>query len=318
VALAIYGTHFVLALACSALAHAKSCGDGQSIQWSWPMSARVLIAGCGYVGTALGRALAGTGHEVWGLSRNPDVLPRELRAVGVDLTNPASYGGLPREFEYVVYSASADTSSDAAYERAYVLGTRHLIRHLTPRSVQRMFFISSTAVYAQEDGCWVDEASPTEPQQFSGQRTLEGEAEVRSAAFPTTILRCSGIYGPGRDRLVNAVRSGEPMSYPERFGNRIHRDDIVGSVLHLIASASEESLLLLSDDEPAPQRAVVEFVATELGVAPPPALAGGVPAARGGNKRCCNARLKASGYRLRFPTYREGYAALAASAALAS
>jgi nucleoside-diphosphate-sugar epimerase len=274
-------------------------------------SAAVLIAGCGYTGRALGQRLIRSGYATWGLSRRPYDFPPGLQPLAADLTDSAALAALPKSFDYVVYCASADTSSDDAYRRAYVEGALNVIRHVDASRVRRFFFVSSTAVYGQDEGRWVDEASPTTPAHFSGRRTLEAEAIVHGSGLPSTVLRCSGIYGPGRDRLVVAVRRGEPMTVSERYTNRIHRDDIAGVVLHLIEHGTSEPTLLVSDDEPTTQKQIVEFVAARLGVALPPLTIDDQPSgARGGNKRCNNARLKSTGYQLEYPTFREGYASL--------
>jgi nucleoside-diphosphate-sugar epimerase len=272
------------------------------------MAQSVLIAGCGYVGTALGERLVELGHEVWALRRDPSALPDSFNKVAADLAEPADCARLPRQIDVVVYTASAGESSDAAYERAYVRGLSNLLSVLDPRAIQHVFFTSSTAVYAQADGEWVDEESETEPRHFSGRRTLEAERLVRASGLPGTILRCAGIYGPRRTRLIDAVRQGT-ASMSERFTNRIHRDDIAGAIVHLMQLASAPPTLILSDDEPTPQRAVTTFLANTLGVPVPQALAADV-SARGGDKRCKNTKLRATGYQLVYPTYREGYAAL--------
>jgi nucleoside-diphosphate-sugar epimerase len=272
---------------------------------------RILIAGCGYTGRALGQRLLAAGHEVWGLSRRPIDFPPGLQPLAADLTDARSLGGIAKDFELVVYSASADGGSDDAYRRAYVEGAANLLAHLDASTLARFFFVSSTAVYAQDEGQWVDESSSTAPAHYSGLRTLEAEQVVLEAGVPATVLRCSGIYGPGRDRLVAAVRRGEPMSIADRFTNRIHRDDIAGLVTHLIEHGCSDRVLLVSDDEPTTQRQIIEFIAARLGVSPP-AITGAahVSGARGGNKRCNNARLHATGYQLIYPTFREGYGAL--------
>jgi nucleoside-diphosphate-sugar epimerase len=272
---------------------------------------RILIAGCGYTGRALGQRLVQAGHRVWGLSRKPHDLPPGLQPLAADLGDPRSLAPVPRDFDHVVYCASADEGSDDAYRRAYVEGSANLLSHLDVSTLVRFFFVSSTAVYAQDDGQWVDESSSTTPTHFSGRRTLEAERVVLESGVPGTVLRCSGIYGPGRDRLVAAVRRGEPMSIADRFTNRIHRDDIAGLVTHLIEQGTSDRTLLVSDDEPTTQRQIIDFIAARLGV-PAPALAidAHVSGARGGNKRCNNARLHATGYQLLYPTFREGYGSL--------
>jgi nucleoside-diphosphate-sugar epimerase len=275
--------------------------------------ARVLIAGCGYVGTALGLRLLAQGHEVWALRRDPSALPDAFNKLSADLANPSELGAVPAALDYVVYAASAGEASDAAYERAYVMGLSNLLGAIAGRGVRRVFFTSSTAVYAQTEGAWVDEDSETAPVHFSGRRTLQAERLLQAAQTPSTVLRCAGIYGPGRTRLIDAVRQGT-ASMSGRYTNRIHRDDIAGAIVHLMAGGvAAPATLLLSDDEPAPQRDVTAFIAARLGVALPPG-APSEPSARGGDKRCSNARLHATGYPLLYPTYREGYAAMLATA----
>lgn len=275
------------------------------------MSVRVLIAGCGYVGTALGQRLVERGVEVWALRRDPSALPASFRTIAADLTSTKDLSAIPRDLDFVVYAASAGESTDAAYERAYVTGLANVLRAIAGSAVRRLFFTSSTAVYGQADGAWVDESSETRPTHFSGRRTLEAEALLLGSRTPGTVLRCAGIYGPGRTRLIDAVRQGT-ASVSDRYTNRIHRDDIAGAILFLMDAADAPSTLILSDDDPAPQRDVTSFLAQKLGVPVPAAPA--APAARGGDKRCKNAKLKATGYQLLYPTYREGYSAMLVAA----
>lgn len=271
----------------------------------------VLIAGCGYVGIALGELLLAGGHAVWGLRRDPGGLPPGFHKLAADLANPGDLRGLPPGVDYVVYAASAGEATDAAYARAYVTGLGNLLAALQGRALRRFFFTSSTAVYAQADGSWVDESSETQPTHFAGVRTLQAEELLRAAPLPSTVLRCAGIYGPGRTRLIEAVRRGS-ASLSDRFTNRIHRDDIAGAIVHLMDRGSAEDVLILADNEPAPQRDVTQFLAQRLGLPIATATSPEAPG-RGGHKRCRNDRLSATGYRLRYPTYREGYAAMLAA-----
>lgn len=273
--------------------------------------ARALIAGCGYTGRALGERLLAAGYDVSGMSRAVRDFPPGLKPLAADVSRPSSLATLPNAFELVVYAVAAKESTDEAYRRAYVEGVGNLLAHLDRRVLERFFFVSSTAVYAQEDGSWIDEDSPALPTHFAGRRTLEAESVVRASGVPSTILRCSGIYGPGRERLISAVRHGEPLEVSERYTNRIHRDDVAGAIAFLIEQRAREPLLLLSDDEPTTQRPIIEHIAAQLGVAAPPLrTVAPAPGARGGHKRCSNRRLRATGYRLLYPTFREGYTAL--------
>jgi len=284
--------------------------------------ARVLIAGCGYTGIALGTRLAEEGHVVWGLRRHPELLPGAIRPLKADLCDPRSLSPVPPALDFVFYTASADHSDDASYQAAYVTGVRNLLDHLsqTGQQLRRLLFTSSTAVYAQTDGEWVDEASETRPLEFYGRRLLEGECLLLRGPFPATVIRMAGIYGPGRTRLIDQVRRGEVTSLPcePRFTNRIHRDDCARVLRHLMSLDSPETLYLGVDDEPADQSEVFRWLATRLGTPPPrwESRVGLSTTRSQSNKRCRNSRLHQSGYAFRYPSFREGYEAILADADL--
>lgn len=275
---------------------------------------QVLIAGCGYVGSELGRRLAAAGHTVWGMRRRPEGLPDGLLPLAADLADPASLAGLPEGLDWVVYAAAADGFDDAAYRTAYVDGPRNLLAALAGQGQRprRLLFVSSTGVYGQQDGEWVDEASPTEPTGFSGRRLLEGEALVAAAPFATVVLRLAGIYGPGRTMLLDRVRSAEAtcVEAPPQYSNLIHRDDCAGAIAHLLALDRAHPLYLGADHEPTERCALLRWLADAVGAPPPQVMPPGSSATRRtrrGNKRCRNARLVESGYRFRYPTFREGF-----------
>jgi nucleoside-diphosphate-sugar epimerase len=278
----------------------------------------ILIAGCGYVGTHLAGLLVEAGHRVWGLSRRPAALPPGVTPLAADLTRPSTLGALPPGLDAVVYAAAAGGYDDALYRAAYVDGPGNLLAALASQGQQprRVVFTSSTGVYAQDDGAWVDEDSPAEPDGFSGRRVLEGERVLREGPFPSTVIRLGGIYGPGRAGLVEQVRAGLPV-LPRggpRYSNRIHRDDAARAVAHVLALDHPESLYLGVDDEPADLAEIVVWLAQALGVPVPPAAsptpAG--PLSGRGNKRCRNQRLRSAGFTPAYPTYREGFAAMLA------
>jgi nucleoside-diphosphate-sugar epimerase/uncharacterized iron-regulated protein len=283
---------------------------------------RVLIAGCGYVGTALGLALAAAGHEVFALRRRPEGVPAPLRPVAADLSRPESLRALPSGIDLVFYTAAAGGGGDDAYRIAYVDGVRHLLDALSARPPRRFLFTSSTSVYAQSEGEWVDEESPTTPTHFSGQRLLEGEQLLAASGFDGVVVRLGGIYGPGRTRLIESVRSGRVRIRRggSLFTNRIHRDDCAGALAHLSSLEKQEPIYLGVDHEPAEEAVVLRWLADRVGVPSPQdeidaekdegASAGADTRRPRSNKRCRNARLLASGYRFRFPTFREGYDAV--------
>jgi nucleoside-diphosphate-sugar epimerase len=271
---------------------------------------RVLIAGCGYVGGALAARLAAAGDEVVALRRRPASLPPGAVALAADLTDPAALRALPGPFDAVVYAAAPDRRDEAAYRAVYEDGVARLVE---ATAGARFALVSSTSVYAQDDGALVDESSPAEPASFTGRSVLAGETRVLEGAALPVVLRCGGIYGPGRTRLLDAARAGRLAVSPgtTRYTNRIHRDDVAGALEHLLRLAAPERLYVAVDAEPASEETVYRWLADLVGrpLRAPPEPGGPAPPASG--KRCSSRRLRASGYRLLFPTFREGYGALA-------
>jgi len=273
--------------------------------------ARVLIAGCGYVGGALGRRLMKRGDLVWGLRRRAGEVADGLGTVECDLTKPETLAELPANIDAVVFTAGSDASTPEAYVEIYLEGLLNLIEALQKQGQhpKRLLVASSTAVYAQREGEVVDEASPTEPTSFQGQILLESEQTALGSPFDTSVVRFGGIYGPGRTRMLDklrrrAMRIGESPV----FTNRIHRDDCAGVLEHLLDAEKPEPVVLAVDNEPVTRREVLDWIAERMGVE----HAGIDPdaAPTGKNKRCNNARLLASGYQFTYPTFREGYGAL--------
>ena len=287
--------------------------------------ARILIAGCGDVGTTLGLTLNAAGHTVWGLKRHPADLPPGIQPLAADLTDPTTLQALPPELDFVVYSAAAAGFSAAAYEAAYVAGVSHLIEALqrAGQQPQRLLFTSSTSVYAQHEGEWVDEESPAEAAGFSGRCIRQAEQLLWDSPWPAVAVRFGGIYGPGRTRLIDSVREGSAVqpAGPPIYTNRIHRDDCARVLQHLLNLPEPERLYLAVDDDPAPLAEVLGWLAEQLGVPAPPLATQPIskpgaetrrdPASRmRASKRCSNARLRASGFTFRYPGYRAGYRAL--------
>lgn len=235
--------------------------------------ARILIAGCGDVGIELGVRLTQAGHTVWGLRRHCDTLPSSVHAFPADLTKPETLSALPPALDVVFYTAAPSGSSADNYRATYVDGIRHLLAALETQghTLQRFIFTSSTGVYAQEAGEWVDETSPTEPIHFSGRELLVSEQVVLNSSFPATVVRLGGIYGPGRTRLIDSVRKGTAVCTdgPPVYTNRIHRDDCMGVLQHVMKLTQPDRLYLAVDHEPADQCVVLSWLALQLDLPPP-------------------------------------------------
>ncbi|WP_026264712.1 SDR family oxidoreductase [Arthrobacter sp. 135MFCol5.1] len=271
----------------------------------------VLLAGCGDLGTEAGLRFAALGHRVIGWRRSPEKLPPAIEGAAADLGS-ADLPPIPADTTAVVIAVAADAPSEEAYRAAYVRGVAHVLDALERDGVtpERVVFVSSTAVYGDAAGGWVDEATEPNPGGFSGKVLLEAEELLHgrlSGRSATTALKLGGIYGPGRTRLIDQVRSGSAVIPDDvRYTNRIHRDDAAAAIVHLATMADVPAPVYIGvDDEPADLGAVLRFLASELGLPEP--QAGDAGPARGGNKRCRNDLLRSTGFNFTFPTFREGY-----------
>ncbi|WP_409524235.1 SDR family oxidoreductase [Nitrincola sp. MINF-07-Sa-05] len=266
----------------------------------------ILIAGCGDVGSALGLQLIAEGASVHGIRRNINQLPAGIKGIAADMSDPATLSALP-ECEYLVWLASATDHTEEGYRQAYIENLKHLLAAL-PASPRHLFLASSSGVYHQANGEWVDEDSPTEPEGFSGKALLEGERLALECGIPCSIVRFSGIYGPGRNHLINQVIAGiAAPDQPVHFSNRIHRDDCAGVLAHLIklhmAGEQLADCYLASDDLPVPLSEVMQWLAEQTGSE----ITEHRIIRRGGSKRCSNQKLKATGYCFIHPDYRTGF-----------
>lgn len=277
------------------------------------MKTTTLIIGCGDIGTILGRELLAAGQHVVGLRRNAGALEGSgIEPLSLDINDEEALGTLPNA-DIVVYIVSADHFDEGAYQSAYPVGLGNVLAEYGRRDTppKRVFFVSSTSVYAQQEGEIVDETSPTEPHGFAGQLVYRAERKLLEHDLPGSVVRFSGIYGPGRDRLIRQVSEGRMApAAPPMYTNRIHRDDCAGVLAHLIGLTLDgkpvDDVYLATDCEPAPLHDVMSWLAGKLKVESTDLIQS--PLKRRSSKRCDNTRLRDSGYRFRYPTYREGYA----------
>jgi nucleoside-diphosphate-sugar epimerase len=259
-----------------------------------------LIVGCGYLGLRVGRRLAQTGQAVFGTTRSASKAD-ELKAAGVepitlDVLNPESWPELP-PVARVLSCVGHDRSSGRSLRDVYVNGLRNLLDRL-PRSVSRFVYVSSTSVYGQSSGEWIDEESATVPTQEAGKACLEAESLVLDWASGEpqrrgVILRCAGLYGPGRVIRQAALERGEPIpANPAHYLNLIQIDDAATIALALLDQADPEPLYLACDDRPV-ERAEYYALAARLLNAPPPQFVSEPSSGRGdANRRISNRKIR--------------------------
>ena len=274
------------------------------------MAERILLAGCGDLGLRVAVRLMAAGDEVWALRRRPPPdAPAGLHWLGADLAAPHTLANLPAGITRLVYLPAPDARDKAAYRALFLDGLRHVLEALDRSALRQVLLVSSSAVYGEHDGDWVDEATPPAPLGFNGELLLEAERWLAAQSVSSTVLRLAGLYGPGRLQLVERLRAGVarvPREVPH-WANRIHVDDAAAAIVHLLRLPSPEPLYLGVDDTPLLLDELYDLLAQLVG-APPPAE-GAAPAGVG-SKRLSNARLRASGWAPRWPDARDGYAAL--------
>ncbi len=277
------------------------------------------------MGTALGVELVKAGHEVWGLRRDV-VAAREheksgIRPIIANLLRAETLKALPPADTVILCQAPSKKNDE--YKETYFDGTRNLLdqlsveaRHAVP--LRKILLISSTSVYSVTDGSWVNEA--TDPMTGShadmesrenAKTLLAQERLVLDAGHPAIVFRLAGIYGPGRNRVRSILEGRIEPVLSDIYMNRIHLHDIVRGIRLLLEKGIPGQVYIGADDAPSTQREFYSWVYERLSQAIPKSskdLERELP--HGSNKRCSNEKLKALGFHLRYPSYKEGYVPL--------
>lgn len=276
------------------------------------MTKTLLSLGHGYSATALTRELLGQGWHVIGTTRSAEKAERLREGEVAPLIWPGE------DLAQAISSASHILVSAAPSAE----GDPFLLQHraaLTQATLEWVGYLSTTGVYGDRDGGWVDETSDLRPATKRGQMRVAAEAEWRALGLPLHIFRLAGIYGPGRGPFAK-VRSGSARRIikPGQVFSRIHVEDIAQTLAASIARPNPGAVYNLCDDDPAPPQDVIAFAAELLGCPLPPEepfeTAEMSPMARSiyaESKRVRNDRMKDElGVALRYPSYREGLQSL--------
>jgi nucleoside-diphosphate-sugar epimerase len=263
--------------------------------------ARVLIAGCGYVGEAAANRFHEAGWEVEGWTRSKEsaarlsVRPYPVRAV--EITNAEATAN----FDVVIDCVSSRGGDEAAYRRLYFEGAKRLLQVFPNATI---LFTSSTSVYPQNDGSAVDENSAAEPRHPKGRILRETEDLVLGAGG--IVARLGGIHGPGRSFFLSRFLEGAIGDQSDRLINYVHRDDIVSALLLLAERRGDcrGELFNVVGDEPITAREACSWLSSRLKKAVPRTGVAPQPSKRGqSNKRVSNRKLRALGWAPRYPTF---------------
>lgn len=276
---------------------------------------KLLLLGCGDLPSRLMQKIDLHTWQVAGLRRSN--LP--LKGVEMSLGNACDAAAveplLQAQPQQIILCLTPDSRESSAYRDSYLSAARtlsKLCREISPSS--HLIFVSSTSVYGQNSGEEIDENSETNPKREQSRVLLEAEKEITQGANPWSIVRFSGIYGPGRTRLLENVRAGKftPDSSTS-WTNRIHAEDCAAVLKQVLDNFSESKrgleYLIGSDCEPALNTEVESWLAERLKVSSPiPRAELNKSIIRG--KRCKNSKLLGLGFEFLYPGFREGYQAL--------
>jgi len=287
------------------------------------MTDRVVVLGCGYVGLELVRQLRDT-HDVVGVRRSATGLEAVEAAGGTavqaDVTDPDALARVP-DADAVVFAASAGGRGVEAVREIYVEGQRTAIDAFCSREdvPERYVYTSSTGVYGDHGGDWVDEEAPFDPDSEREETLIEAEQlaldRPADSGVDGTVARFGGLYGPDRYRLQRYLDG--PVT--EGYLNMVHRDDAAGAVAHLLmADAARGETVNVVDDEPVAKWAFADWLAEQCGVDAPPKqtvadrladadLSASARRRIRANKRVANDKIRRLGYAFSYPTFREGY-----------
>ena len=290
-------------------------------------ASRVLIVGTGYLGRRVAAAELSLGNEVWASTRSQarcsELSEQGFRPILLDWNDSRTLRDLPTA-DRVLVAVSYDRHSGLGRYESQVGGLRRLLRTLTTESCLstegHVCYISTTGVYQQTDGRWVDETTPTRPTRSGGRAHLDAENVLRRylPRSPWSILRLAGIYGPRRVPRVADVISGRPIASPESgYLNLIHVDDAAAAVQAAWRRVSlppdQQRLFVVADDAPVIRGEFYREIARQCRVDPPrftrPNPHSPISSRSESNKRVWNRRMKRELLcRLRFPDYRTGLA----------
>jgi nucleoside-diphosphate-sugar epimerase len=234
----------------------------------------LMILGCGYVGEKLAKTCMAKGMKVTGTTRS-EARAEELRALGVDAVVVESPEFLPdallQQCDAVL--DSIPLTRDASGMRAPQLEWLPKIDPKLP-NIQWAGYLSTTGVYGDADGAWVDESFPCNPSSERGSERLAAEQAWLSSGLPAEVFRLAGIYGPERS-IVSRLRAGGYKAVrwqPEHWSNRIHVDDIVAALVAAMHAPRRARICNISDDEPLSHADYVIEMAQLVGAPPPQIL----------------------------------------------
>ncbi|MCY4044330.1 MAG: NAD(P)H-binding protein [Cellvibrionales bacterium] len=284
---------------------------GQSAKALPLTNSRIGLLGCGDIGTRLYALLERQGAEVTAIRRHIDGI-KHLHAKAMDFADAASVGLLKDfAFDYVVITLVPDRTEpnrEAAYQKGYVDNLTRILSHLDPSKLKRIFWVSSTSVYAQTDNQWVDESSEANPQSVTGKLLREAENVLEASPIDSTVVRFSGIYRSDRYRYLDKLKAHQlpAKATTNYFMNRIHVDDCARLLAFLLEKAQKgavDGLYNGTDSHPVDYETFVNFLSDKMQLPLNDDMVADAPSSF---KKIRNNKIVDAGFRFNYPSYQEG------------
>ena len=267
---------------------------------------RVAVLGAGYIGLAAARACAAGGAAVWAVRRRARPAGVGIESIAGDLV-AGSIQGLPGALDAIVLTV-APAGGAESYDSTYPPAARAAVALARATGARSLVYTSSTGVYGGHDGAWVDESTPRRGEGPGNRALIEAEDTLLEAGLGgVTVLRVAGIYGPGRDPRPRFAQAGRLPERGEYWVNLAHQADIVAAITASLAHAGPSRVLNVSDGAPALAAEIARWCAAAQGIDPALLVFDGRDASSRSNQRIANAALVATGWRARFPSFREGF-----------
>lgn len=280
--------------------------------------ASILIAGCGDLGSGIASNLVEQGHQVHAIRRSQNQFPDGVQGIVGDICELPEASFPKVDIVYLIMTPQGRTA--AAYDAAYLATSQRLYevyQKLATQDGPHVFFVSSTSVYgAEQDGAiGLQESTPAMPSSETAKVLRQAEKVWLEGQLEHTVVRFSGIYGPGRNRTLDKIAQGQGFSAPNQWTNRIHRDDCVESLVFMaqayFAGTRLERLYIGTDNAPVSQWELVNWIAAQMGVkqtlTSELSLADMIP---NKGKQLSSQALQNLGYQFIYPSYVQGYQAL--------
>lgn len=273
---------------------------------------QVLQIGCGGLGALVAQATLAQGHALTIVRRSPLPVPEGAQALYLDVIAEENLSALSTMQPEILLYCLAPVEGQS-YQQTYVQGLRHVLANVSMASMKHVFFISSTGIYGEDQGQWIDDETPALPADDGGRIMLEAEQLLAQLPCGHTALRVSGIYGPQRLYLLRLLQNRERWPTQAHWTNRMHEQDVAAAVVHLYQQVAVGGVLpahcILSDGVPAMQHEVLQWLAAQQQL-PAPATP---PLQPQSGKRIRSRFLQHTGFKPQFADYQAGYASILSS-----